>query len=1365
MSSHTRTPFQSVQTEGALLPMDLLVRIADQDPDLGGLKSTDYGLGKTEKLGEAVSRSWNRLQGLWRGFRDDRLRLDDREDARGTTETREDWLLPLFEELGYGRLKTQTYDIEGKRYPVSHGAGSLPVHLLSYKLDLDRRASGVAGAAAYAPHAMVQELLNRSDDHLWAVLSNGLKLRLLRDNASLTRPAYVEFDLEAMFEGEAYADFALLWLTAHASRSEGDTPEASWLERWSLQVHEQGTRALDELRKGVEQAIEHLGAGFIAHRSNDALREALRSGDLDAQDYYRQLLRLVYRLIFLFTAEDRDALLDPASGDDAKDRYTRYYSTAALRALAEKRRGSTRHADRWEGLKLIMRALGQTGEPRLALPALGSFLWSDDAIGPLAGSALANEFFLDAIRALSLVEQNGVRRSVDYKHLGPEELGGIYESLLELQPRLNLDAQTFALEAVAGSERKTTGSYYTPEGLIQALLDTALDPVLDRAEGASDPEAALLALKVCDPAVGSGHFLIAAAHRIAGRLARVRAERADTGEPSREDHRHALREVIARCVYGVDLNPMALELCKVNLWLEALEPGKPLSFLDHHLQVGNGLLGATPAALADGIPDAAFKPITGDEKAVATEFKKKNRTYRKKRQRDLFATAAEPWEQLGNMPAVIAGLDDLPDETVADVEAKRDRYAQAVGSQAYENARLLADAWCASFVWPKRQTDDLPYPIHEEIFRDIEKNPHAAPRWLREEVLQLAKRYQFFHWHLAFPDVFRVPTSGEAPTDETTGWRGGFDCVLGNPPWDQIQIDGQEFFASSRPDIAGAANMTSRNRAIKTLKVEDPSLYAAYVAEQRLIDGVKHFVHGSGRYPLTSFGRLNTAPLFAETALHLTAPTGRAGQVLPSGIATDSFNQYFFRAITEGERLASLYDFENRQGIFPGVHRSYKFCLMTLSGADQREPEADLVFFAETVADLRDADRHIQLSAHDIALLNPNTGTCPIFRSNPDAELTKLLYRRAPVLIREGEPEQNPWDLRFMLMFMMNTASHLFRERHQLDGSNGQLDGSTFEVLETTKVDGQSVEAGRWLPLYEGKLFHQFDHRFATFESDSARDVIEAEHKDPMLETVPRYWIHSKEVASARGDDADTDWLFSFRRTARATDERTMIAAIIPKSGVSNRAPLLIFDAPDAADASLLLASFNSFASDFGVRQKVGSTDLSHFFVKQFAVLPPETYRQPCPWAPGETLADWLRPRVLELTYTAWDLQPFARDVGYDGPPFVWDEARREALRAELDAAFFHLYLGTPEAWAEEPLALRESFPTPRDAVAYVMDTFPIVKRKDEKAHGSYRTKDMILAIYDAMAEAAARGSVYATRLVPGPASPEAAHPAATPSL
>jgi len=455
--------------------------------------------------------------GSWAAFKERRDGLPETEPE--TAMTRERWLLPLFRELDYGRLQTaRAVEIGGKSYPVSHAWEHTPIHLIGFRAGLDSRTSGRAGAARMSPHSLVQELVSRSDDHLWAFVSNGLRLRVLRDSASMTGQSYVEFDLEAMMEGEVYPDFVLLWMLCHQSRvevAEGERPEECWLEKWSQAAHEQGSRALDRLRDGVEEAIQRLGSGFLSHRENSGLKKRLRDGDLHVQDYYRQLLRLVYRMLFLFVAEDRGHLLDPDAEPEAIARYTRFYSTRKLRDHAEKRVGG-RHHDLYRQLALVVRMLGEDdGCPPLGLPALGGFLFDEGAAPDLAAADIANRDLLDAVRALAFVDQGAGLTSVDYEHLGAEELGSVYESLLELAPVLDPDSGAFALEAVGGNERKTTGSYYTPDQLVTSLLDTALDPVLDEAAKKPNAEREILGLKVCDPAVGSGHFLIRAAHRIA----------------------------------------------------------------------------------------------------------------------------------------------------------------------------------------------------------------------------------------------------------------------------------------------------------------------------------------------------------------------------------------------------------------------------------------------------------------------------------------------------------------------------------------------------------------------------------------------------------------------------------------------------------------------------------------------------------------------------------------------------------------------------------------------------------------------------------------------------------------------------------
>ncbi len=1426
MQTRAKHLFPFVRTEGSLLPSDLLQRIADAR-DITGLKSEDYGLTLGETPNDAINRSWTRLQSLWGTFQKQRAALP--ESDAGTSLTRR-WLQVVLQELGFDRNLplASPITIEEKAYPISHVWAHVPIHLVSFKADLDTR-STLAGTRKASPHSLVQELLNRSEAHLWAYVSNGLRWRVLRDNVSLTRQAFVEFDLEGIFDSEAYADFRLFWLLCHRSRLEGDKPEHCWLEKWTKEAQETGRRALDQLRRGVEQAIESLGQGFIAHPDNQALRDRLQSGALDKQDYYRQLLRLIYRLIFLFVAEDRDLLLDPSASAEARYRYQKHYSGQRLRRLAERYRG-TRHHDLYQGWRLVFGMLGSDeGCPALGLPALGSFLFSPEALPDLQVAEICNEALLDAIRQLALTRDRHSLRLVDFRNLGSEELGSVYESLLELHPEVTTDPASFRLLTASGNERKTTGSYYTPDSLIQCLLDSSLDPVLNEAVAKPNPEKAILALKVCDPACGSGHFLIAAAHRIAKRLASVR-----TGDdaPTPDAQRSALRDVIGRCLYGVDLNPMAVELCKVNLWLEALESGKPLSFLDSHIQCGNSLLGTTPELIAQGLPDDAFVPLEGDEKTVVSDLKKRNKKERQggQKRKGAKAIATPLFSGLGtSYGPMIDGLskefevlESVEDQTLAAVHAKETRYKAMRTSEAWKHAKLVADAWCGAFVWEKTTArlndEEGAVPItHDDIQRIIE-SPVLVSQGVRAEIHRLSDLYGFLHPHIAFPHVFH-------PSGGSGNWASGFDVMLGNPPWERIKIQEKEWFATKHPGIAGAPNAAIRKQMILDLKEAGDPLYAAFALDLRKADGESHLVRNSGAYPLCGQGDINTYSVFAELMRRTVAPHGMVGVVVPSGIATDDTTKAFFKAITSSHTLASLFSFENEEFLFPGVHHSTKFSLLTMSGPLRHFPLADFVCFARQVGDLQDPERRFSLSGEDLALLNPNTGTCAVFRTRQDAELTRAIYQRAPVLIREthdDQPEENPWDLGFLRMMDMAVDSGSFR-----DGMDLLQDGWTKEANHFVKG------AERYLPLYEAKMLHHFDHRFGTYEGQTEAQANQGklpeftteQHADPALVSQPYYWVPERDVKLRAadlprpvlkalengkkedllkalgtwalggvllGDAADTPfpdlaietawnglretipsfcfldiqdldplkgveqakecpftdaersilgshpsiqdagdalleartprWFMGWRDICRNTDSRTVIASALPRAGVGDTFLLMFSRYADRSLRALLLANLDSFVLDFIARQKVGGTHLKYHVFKQLAVLPPKAYLQPAPWAPEMTIKDWMRPRVLELVYTAWDLQPFAQDCGFDGPPFIWNEERRFRLRCELDAAFFHLYGLT------------------RDEVGYVMDSFPIVRRKEEASFGEYRTREVLLDLSSEYRDAARIG-------------------------
>ncbi|MET7850774.1 DNA methyltransferase [Streptomyces avermitilis] len=1339
MSAATRTAlaFTAVTTVGGLLPADMLLRIAEAR-NLPGTKSADYGLPASVPVRDEAERAWEYLKPLWRDLRAalpaDAVTGAPAADPTGRAGT--DWLAQLFRKLDFGALTevgaagiAADSDPE-KRFPVSHRHGPALVHQIPWNQELDKRP-----AAGQVPaQSMLQDCLNRTEAHLWAVLTNGRHLRLLRDASSFSTAAYVDFDLEAIFDGELFSEFVLLYCVLHASRfavAEGAAPSGCWLEKWRTEAVTSGARALDQLRLGVQSALTVLGTGFLRHPDNVSLRE-----NTDPKALRDALLRLVYRLLFVFVAEDREALLDPKAGERQREAYERYFSSARLRQRARRRQG-TAHGDQYEALRVVLDTLGtEGGRPELGLPGLGGLFSRQKSDAPLDGLKLSNESLLTAVRHLAQVRDPGARRwrPVDYRHLDAEELGSVYESLLELEPKHSATERSFELIEVAGNSRKTTGSYYTPSSLIECLLDTTLDPVIDdavkrgeqratatgRPDPADDIVGELLSLTVCDPACGSGHFLVASARRIAKRVAAVRER---NPEPTVDAVRHALHEVVARCIYGVDLNPMAVELAKVSLWIEAMEPGKPLGFLDAHVKLGNGLIGATPKLLADGVPDDAFKPIEGDDRKYAAGLVKRNKAQRGGQDELLFDTDTLPGNE--SYAAELARITAAPADSLTQVRAQESAYRAYTESAAYVHDLHAADAWCAAFVWPKHE--GAPEAPTDQMFRTLRgRDQSAVPDSTHEEILRLRDGYHFFHWHLEFPEVFSVPESG-AGVQQGTGWAGGFDAVVGNPPWERVKLQEQEFFAQREPRIAEAKNAAARKRLIAELRDDRDGalLYAEFEAAKRRAEGESHFLRVSARFPLTGRGDINTYAVFTETDRTLTGPRGRTGVIVPTGIATDATTQFFFKDIVTKGQLAALYDFENEDKVFPEVHNQLRFCLFMLRGSGNLHEPIRMVFKVRQAEQI--ADRSYVLSAEDILAINPNTGTCPVFSSKRDVDITLGVYRRVPVLIDEAKQAGgNPWGISFMTMFHMSNDSHLFRPAAQ--------NGETFDDLLRAGwvLDGNVLVRGeeRLLPLYEAKMLHHYDHRFSTYENATEKQLNKGtlprftleQHHDVSAVPLPRYWVPEEDVPTGEVDKNgkpimesgvrsrlaakgwDREWLFGWRDICRASDERTMIAAAAPAHGFGHK--FLLALAPQAA---LLAAVWSSFVVDYTARQAVGGTSMSYFIVRQLSVPTPEHL------APH---TEFIASRLLELTYTATDMTPFARDLGDTSTPFRWDPDRRAVIRAELDALFFHLYGIT------------------RDDTAYILDTFNVTRDNDIKAHGEYRTKNLILAEYDRMAAA-----------------------------
>ena len=836
---------------------------------------------------------------------------------------------------------------------------------------------------------------------------------------------------------------------------------------------------------------------------------------------------------------------------------------------------------------------------------------------------------------------------------------------------------------------------------------------------ALDPAAAILDLKICDPAMGSGHFLVSLVDLLSDRaiaaiaecedvvpgysspvverIASIRRTILDNAEAqgwavdrAQLDDRHIVRRmVLKRCVYGVDKNPMAVELAKVALWLHTFTVGAPLSFLDHHLRCGDSLFGCWV--------DRSAEKLRAGGGLLFME---------------------EPLKQAREAAAPMQAIEVASDADIGEAERSNRLFSDIEAGTAPMTAflsLLLACDWVEKSAvevgaiggWLTGRFGD---PIRIATGEaDVEGNGADAEafRAVLRRALQLAAEERFLHWQVAFPGVWQDWQSAER--------LGGFDAVIGNPPWDRMKLQQVEWFAARRPEIAKAQRASDRKRMIRALEAAGDPLAADFAqASERALTAAR-MARQCGDFPLLARGDINLYSLFVERAMSLVKPDGVIGLLTPSGIASDKTAAPFFRSVATEGRLRALYDFENKKVFFPAVHASFKFCVF-VAGRDSAPMPASCAFYLHSMDELEDRVRRFPLSAQDFARVNPNTGTAPIFRTRRDAELTTAVYERLPVLVnRSSGQEVKTWPLKYVTMFHMTNDSGKFRTRQELEEQEGAwpVGGNRFDSAE-----------GEWLPLYEGKMAQAYDHRAASIvvnpenQHRPAQPVVASleHHQDPNWLPSPQFWVQASEC----GWSADQEWVLGFKEITAPTNVRTMIAMLLPAVGFGNKVPILKpMDGEN--DSWLLVANFNSTILDFVVRQKVQGQTLNLFIVEQFPVIPKARYHDF--HFGSKSAAEIIREAVLELTYTAHDMAPLAADLGHvdatghPKPPFPWDEERRLYLKAKLDALFFHLY-GIQD----------------RDDIRHIYASFPIVERQETAAYGHYRTRDLCLAWMNALA-------------------------------
>ncbi len=1237
---------------------------------------------------------------------------------------------------GASKDRANRFAEEGKRY--EHGLAV--VESKRWLRPLDRR-SGRRGEES-APSTQMLRYLRRIDDLTtgklrWGILTNGARWRLYYAGARSVAEQFFELDLAAVLgmPGDGHdaipADVRRHWLRVFwlVFRRDAFLPAAADERTF----HE---RAIEEGRFHQERVAGSLSVLVFEQVFPDFVR-ALAKADPEAPlpEVRDAALVLLYRLLFVLYAEDRDLL--PVRDS----RYDDYALRDRVRGDIGRRKDqgdvfSASAARYWSAFDDLCRAI-DAGDASIGLPPYNGGLFDRDGAPLLSRVRLGDAVMADVIDALSF-ERNGPRRRyINYRDLGVQQLGSIYERLLEREV-VREDGNIVVRPNVFA--RKDSGSYYTPDDLVDLIVRETVGPLADsrmeafaaKAEDIPssqvpedrrmgrlkqlDPAEKLLELKVCDPAMGSGHFLVNLVDYLADRVIEAMAEaealvegylsplveridgirntimdnaedRGWTFDPAQLDDRHIVRRmVLKRCVYGVDKNPMAVELTKVSLWLHTFTVGAPLSFLDHHLRCGDSLFGTWVAPAVHRTEEASSLFLRG------------------------------PLERATRAAAPMQIIEGLTDAEIAEAHRSADIFAEISEMTAPLDAfmsLLHAFDWLglrrrevkAAYLNWLQGTSGNPIDIAQTgLSGSAEADlPHLM------DALALVASERFLNWQVAFPGVW-----SEWEANELTG---GFDAVIGNPPWDRMKLQQVEWFSARRREIAVAPRAADRKRMIAELeKSGDPLAQDFRLASERAAAAAR-VARGSGDYPLLAQGDLNLYSLFVERAMTLVKPDGMVGLLVPSGIASDKTAAPFFKSVATEGRLKALYDFENKKVFFPDVHASFKFCVFVAS--PRRLPEAaQCAFYLHAVSGVEDPERCFPLSADDFARVNPNTGTAPIFRSRRDAGLTAAIYERLPVLVdRSSGKEVKAWPVKYSTMFHMTNDSGLFRTRSELEEQEGAwpVGGNRYQS-----------PSGEWVPLYVGRMIHQFDHRAASvhmneenLHNPALSDDISAEEKaDPAFSPTPQYWVPRKKISLPD----NVGWTIAFRDIARATDARTVIAAAVPAVGLGNTLPAMLPEGEQIeSNGVLLLGNLGAVALDFVARQKVQSTHLNWYIAEQLPIVPLERYRAVRFGA--KTAEEIVREVVLELTYTAHAMAPFARGMGHVDeagevlPPFRWNGDRRLHLRAKLDALYFHLY-GI----------------TDRDDIRYIYSTFPIVEREEIAAYGAYRSRDLCLAWTSALA-------------------------------
>jgi len=1219
------------------------------------------------------------------------------------------WLMPFFYQFGYVleefKLEMEEHDDMAVDaftidYQTQHDKNPY-FHFIDIKDDFDSK--NKKNPQNNPNHNICQQFINSIGKIKWLFLSNGKILRILTKYYHTYSKGYIEFDLENIFANRDIVEFNTLYSIVHLSRYKPEKDAKDYLiDYFQEESNKEGVKIGDSLRDNIREAIDLLGNELIDQ--NNDFKAKVSNNEFDTNEYYAELLRIIYRILFVFYAEQREML--PGAGS----LYFEEFSLSSIRSLAEKPIKGDKNYDLWSRMFLTFELM-RKGNDFLVVPCYNGGLFKDERIPIILNNSLkiSNDMFLKFIRLLTTSKVNNVLQRINFLEISEEEIGAIYESLLDYKPIIDRNVN-FSL--VEGTERKSTGSYYTPKELIDILIRTTLQPLVeDKLKKAGkkkeEREKAILDLKVCDPACGGGTFLLAVLDYLGKILAEIRS---DSDIPSENELRKARREILQHCIYAVDMNPLAVELVKISLWLRACVKNKPLNFLDNHIKCGNSLIGIEKEIELKKIKPNAFTAIKGSKQTGIDDENIKLQNMARKwieNEKEAKTTSLFPFlysESISN--SIVQRFEkiiNIKEDNPQDINKKELAYREAINQHEYLSVLRIADIYTSAYFWPlSGKTLDV-FPtigIINQIKSNV-KDPKLDEFY--NKVKNISIENHFFHWFIEFPEVFY-------------GERNGFDCILTNPPWDILLLNEKEFFLSSENEISSTKRDSDRKRLIFELKDNNPKLYDKYKNKWINLKKYANYLKESGFYNLSAVGRLNSYQLFIERCHRLISPEGYVGIIVPTGIITNYYMQDLFQAFVEENSILSLFDFENKKGIFD-IHRMFRFSLLSLGGTKISQETIPMMFYTldpkevqeplnlmynknETLTQiykkLSNNHKLIVFEREDFSLFNPNTLTCPIFTSKMDYCITKKIYQNNYILKSIRKPIFTKLEIH--RMFNISDDSKKFILHNQIEENNKRNKAVLSDDEE-------------FLPIYESKFIWHYDHRFSTFENVGIKDINNGNSnyvqdmmkEDKNYSIMPRYWIDKKYLKEKLNNwNWQYKWFLAIRLITNATNQRTCISTIIPYYPSVNSLNLILGITPE--NAIYLTSLMNTFVFDYIVRQKLCGTNLNQFIIEQLPIIDLELWKKN---------KSHIIDKCIELIYTNFELNKFAEDIDYQNSPFKWNSERRFQLKAEIDAFYAHM------------------FKLNRCELEFILESFPLIKKSDVKNYGEYKTKKVILKLFD----------------------------------